>query len=67
VLLSDVAPIDETARDEVIERFEARHHPGASGAIAAEEDDVEEVDELEPDEEEEEDVVALDPDELEGY
>lgn len=65
VLVSDAAPIDETARDEVIERFEARHHPGASGAIAASEDDVEEIDELEPDDEEE--VEELDPDELGGY
>jgi hypothetical protein len=65
VLVSDEAPIDETRRDETIERFEARHHPGASGAIAAEEDDVEEVDELEPDD----DVVDDDDgvEELEGF
>ena len=54
VLLGDDVPIDERARDEVIERFEVRHHPGATSAPA--EDDVEELDEeLEPDE---------DPDEL---
>jgi hypothetical protein len=54
VLLGDDVPIDERARDEVIERFEVRHHPGTTSAPA--EDDVEELDEeLEPDE---------DPDEL---
>jgi hypothetical protein len=53
VLLGDDVPIDERARDEVIERFEVRHHPGATSAPA--EDDVEELDEeLEPDEEPEE-------------
>jgi len=52
VLLGDEVPIDERARDEVIERFEVRHHPGTTGAVAAEEDDEEELDdELEPDEE----------------
>lgn len=64
VLVSDEAPIDETGRDEAIERFEARHHPGASGAVAAEEDDVDEVDELEPDEVDEEDDGV---EELEGF
>ena len=50
VLLGDDVPLDERARDEVIERFEVRHHPGATSAPA--EDDVDEEDEeLEPDEE----------------
>jgi hypothetical protein len=50
VLLGDDVPLDERAREEVIERFEVRHHPGATSAPA--EDDVEELDEeLEPDEE----------------
>jgi len=54
VLLGDDVPLDDRARDEVIERFEVRHHPGATSAPA--EDDVDELDEgLEPDE---------DPDEL---
>jgi hypothetical protein len=53
VLLGDDVPIDERARDELIERFEVRHHPGTTSAPA--EDDVEEEDEeLEPDEEPEE-------------
>jgi len=50
VLLGDDVPLDERARDEVIERFEVRHHPGATSAPA--EDDEEELEEeLEPDEE----------------
>ena len=50
VLLGDEVPLDERARDEVIERFEVRHHPGATSAPA--EDDEEELEEeLEPDEE----------------
>jgi hypothetical protein len=49
VLLAEEVPIDETARDEVIERFEARYHPGASGAVLAEEDDEDVVDSIEPD------------------
>jgi hypothetical protein len=55
VLLGDEVPIDERAREEVVERFEVRHHPGTSGAVAATEDDEEEPEEeLEPDEEPEE-------------
>ena len=54
VLISDEVPIDERGRDELIERFEVRHHPGTTGAVAATEDDPEELDELEPDEEDEE-------------
>jgi hypothetical protein len=50
VLLGDDVPLDERARDELIERFEVRHHPGTTSAPA--EDDEEELDEeLEPDEE----------------
>src|SRR5918997_2112339 len=54
VLLGDDVPIDERTRDEMIERFEVRHHPGPTGAVAASEDDPIELDELEPDEEDEE-------------
>ena len=52
VLVADDVPVDDTVRDESIERFETRYHGGASGAIAAEDDDEDEVDTLEPDEEE---------------
>jgi hypothetical protein len=55
VLIGDDVPIDERRRDELIERFEVRHHPGATGAIAAtEDDDFEPDEELEPDEDPEE-------------
>jgi hypothetical protein len=55
VLLGDEVPVDESAREEIVERFEVRHHPGTSGAVAASEDDEEEPEEeLEPDEEPEE-------------
>jgi hypothetical protein len=54
VLLGDEVPIDERARDELVERFDISHHPGTSGAVAATEDDPDELDEgLEPDEEDE--------------
>ena len=50
VLLGDDVPLDERLRDEAIERFEVRHHPGATSA-PAEDDEEEEEEELEPDEE----------------
>src|SRR3954466_6017301 len=50
VLLGDDVPLDERARDEVIERFEVRHHPGATSAPRRD-DEEEEEEELEPDEE----------------
>jgi GT2 family glycosyltransferase len=55
VLLADDVPVDEQARDELIERFEVRHHGGASGAVPADEDDEDVLDdELEPDDDVEE-------------
>jgi GT2 family glycosyltransferase len=53
VLIADDTPLDEAVRDELLERFQARHHPGASGAVAASEDDEDELDEIEPDEDDE--------------
>jgi hypothetical protein len=56
VLVADEVPVDETSRDEAIERFEARHSAGISGAVPASEDDGPDDEEpLEPDEDEEED------------
>ncbi len=57
VLVSDEAPIDEAARDELLERFQVRYRGGE--ASAPDEDDEldeedEDDDELEPDEEPEE-------------
>ena len=53
LLVSDEVPVDEHARDELVEAFTARFHPGTSGAVAGDEDDPGEVDpELEADPEE---------------
>jgi hypothetical protein len=54
VLVSDETPVDEHARDDLIESFQATNQPAVTSAVPADEDDVEEVDELEPDEEVEE-------------
>jgi hypothetical protein len=54
VLISDESPVDEDGRDELIEQFRATYKPGGVRLAAAEEDDVDEIDELEPD-------VELDP------
>lgn len=54
VLIADEVPVDERGRDELIEAFQVRYHPGSEHALNAsedEEDDVE-VDELEPDDQE---------------
>jgi hypothetical protein len=56
VLVSDETPVDEHARDDLLERFGSRYHPGTTGAVDAAEDDEDEIDEIEPDPE--------DPDEL---
>jgi hypothetical protein len=49
VLISDELPIDEHQRDELLEGFQVRYHPGAAGSIT---DDDDEVDELENDDQE---------------
>ncbi len=52
VIVSDDVPVDEHARDELIEAFQVRYHPGAERSLVGA-DDVEddpEADELEPDE-----------------
>jgi hypothetical protein len=55
VLISEESPVEEHVRDELLERFQSRHSPTASGAIPANEDDEVEVDELEPDPDEDDD------------
>jgi hypothetical protein len=53
VLISDETPVDEHARDDLLERFQVNFHT-ASGAAAEDEHDEDldpEEDELEPDEE----------------
>jgi hypothetical protein len=56
VLVADEVPVDEHARDELLDAFQVRYHPGSERSLTAhggEADDVDEVDELEPDEDEE--------------
>ncbi len=50
VLISDESPVDEHARDELIERFQVRYHPGGANAITDDGDEHE--DELEADDQE---------------
>ncbi len=50
VLISDESPVDEHARDELLERFQVRYHPGAANAVTDDGDEHE--DELEADEQE---------------
>jgi hypothetical protein len=51
VLISEESPIDEHARDELLERFQSRHAPAADGQIEA--DDEEEFDGFEVEDPEE--------------
>ena len=52
VMIADEAPVDETSRDDLIQRFETRHGSGATGAVPADLDDEDDLGpELEPDEE----------------
>lgn len=53
VLVSDESPIDEAERDEMLENFQVRYHPGGPGSITDDGDDHgEEEDELEADDQE---------------
>ncbi|MBS1871262.1 MAG: hypothetical protein JSS99_16540 [Actinobacteria bacterium] len=61
VLVSDEAPIDEAARDELLERFQATYREGARGRDDAELDEADDEDFEDEDEELEPDP---DPDEL---
>jgi hypothetical protein len=56
VLVSDETPVDEHLRDDLIESFQATHTPDPTSGVPADEDDVDEVDELEPDEDEVEEL-----------
>ncbi|HEY1689971.1 MAG TPA: hypothetical protein VGF95_14045 [Solirubrobacteraceae bacterium] len=54
VLISDESPLDESLRDELLERFQVSYHPsGSAHAVEGEHDDDEEEpeEELEADEE----------------
>lgn len=50
ILVSDDTPMDEPARDEMLERFQVRYHPGAANSITDDGDDTE--DPLEDDDQE---------------
>ncbi len=50
VLVSDETPLDEPLRDELLERFQVRYHPGTAASITDDGDD--HVDELEEDDQE---------------
>jgi hypothetical protein len=50
VLISDESPIDEHRRDELLELFQVRYHPGGMASITEEDD--EPPDELEEDHQE---------------
>jgi hypothetical protein len=48
VLISDEVPVDENRRDELLEAFQVDREPSV---LSSDDEDVDEVDELEPDEE----------------
>jgi hypothetical protein len=50
VLISDESPVDEHQRDELLERFQVRYHPGGAESIT--DDGDEHDDELEVDDQE---------------
>jgi hypothetical protein len=50
VQIADEVPVDEARRDELLERFQVRYHPGGPSSITDTEDD--EEDELEEDHQE---------------
>jgi hypothetical protein len=62
ILIADDTPLDEPLRDEMLEKFQVRYHPGSANSIT--EDDVED-DDLEEDDQEvgREDIVADDGEE----
>jgi len=57
VLVADEAPIDEAARDELLERFQATYREGGRGGT-----ELADLDELDEDELDDEDELEPDPD-----
>lgn len=51
VLIADESPIEEAVRDELLERFQVRYHPGGPGSVTND-DDEDDEDELEADDQE---------------
>ncbi len=60
VLVADEAPVDEAARDELLERFQATYREGGRDAALDddldEDEDLDDEDELEPDEDDVEEL-----------
>src|ERR1700709_710037 len=57
VLISDEAPVDESTRDDLIERFQARHRAASpAGALAEPEDDPDDFDGFEVQDPDEDDL-----------
>jgi hypothetical protein len=52
VLVSDESPIDETRRDELLERFQISYHAGGEHSIEGDHDDEEDDEDLEADDQE---------------
>jgi hypothetical protein len=50
VLISDEVPVDENARDELLQNFQVRYHPGGANSIT--DDGDEHADDLEEDDQE---------------
>jgi hypothetical protein len=63
VRISDDVPIDEDARDEVLEHFQTSHHPG--GAVVVSDTELEESDDDFGDEEDDERGDGPEPDDAE--
>ena len=59
VLVSDEVPVDEAARDELLERFQVRYHAGTDVPSADEDDEEEAEEKLDEDEDEDDEVPEL--------
>ena len=62
VLISDELPVDESARDELLENFQSTYHGGDGRAVRADDDD-EDLDDVEEDDEELTPELGLEDDE----
>lgn len=50
VLISDDLPVDESARDELLEEFQSTYHGGDGRAVLGDDDEDEDLDDLDADE-----------------
>lgn len=60
VLISDDLPVDESARDELLENFQSTYHGGDGRAVRADDDDDEDLDDLDEDDEDVTPELGLD-------